>query len=109
MSETPKRMVITAGAEPFIQNIDDDDRAGPVVLPHPRRVVSSLAFLERFTQAERIALRDAARQNAVLDDWLDLLRAAQEVDLDAERTVAGIAAFVNGALLTTKRAAEILT
>lgn len=98
-----------------VASILDLTEAEISLIPQPiprvpaQRVVTALAFLERFTQAERIALREAARQNAVLDDWLDMLRAAQEVDLDDERTTAGIAAFVIGGLITAERAAEILS
>lgn len=77
--------------------------------PPPRRVVTSLAFLERFTQAERITIRQAARQSADLEDWLDMLRAAQEIDLDDPRTNAGLLALSFAGLLTAERRAEILS
>jgi hypothetical protein len=77
-------------------------------MPPQRRVVSALVFLDRLTQAERIAIRRAARANEKLEDWLDMLRAAQEVDLDDPRTTGGMAAIVDAGLLTAARRDEIL-
>lgn len=73
-----------------------------------RRTATPLAFLERFTQQERIAVRRAARADDALEDWLDMLRAAQEVDLDDRRTQAGMQALVDARLLTARRRDEVL-
>lgn len=81
-------------------------------IPEPipfRRVIPALAFLERFTADERITIRRAARVNEGLEDWLDMLRAAQEVDLDDTRTISGLNALVNAGLLIAKRRDEILS
>ena len=82
----------------------------PFVPPAPRRVVTALGFMERLTQAERIAIRAVARApgGEAIEDWLDMLRAAQEVDLADPRTVAGVAAIVAAGLLTNARAAALL-
>lgn len=77
-------------------------------LPNANRAVSALKFLERFTKAERIALRRAARINDNLGDWLEMLRAAQEVDLDDPRTVSGIQVFADAGLIDPSRVQEIL-
>lgn len=76
-------------------------------LPPPS--VTPLEFLERFTPQERNAIRVAAKQNADLEDWLDLLRAATLVVLTDPRTVAGLEAFVAAGILTEPRKDEILT
>lgn len=76
--------------------------------PEPDRVVTALVFLNRFTPDERFAIRQAARQNEGLEDWLDMLRASQEVDLDDPRTQAGLNAMVNAGLLTPARRDEVL-
>lgn len=79
--------------------------------PDPARW-TPLEFLERFTQAERIAIRAAAAGASTealqLADWLDLLRASTEVVADDPRTVAGMAALVAAGLLSEARRAEIL-
>lgn len=76
--------------------------------PPPVRVISALSFLERLTPDERIRIRRAAKVSEGLEDWLDMLRAAQEVDLDDPRTVSGLNAMVNAGLLSPKRRDEIL-
>lgn len=80
--------------------------------PSPAPRWTPLEFLERFTQAERIAIRQAAAgattEALQLADWLDLLRASTEVIADDPRTVAGMAALVAAGLLTEARRAAIL-
>ena len=73
------------------------------VVPAPVRTITPLAFMERLTRAERAAIRRAARADDALEDWLDLLRAAQAVDLDDPRTVAGVDAMVAAGLLAPRR------
>lgn len=74
---------------------------------------SPLEFLERFTQSERIAIRQAAAGNTPeamqLADWLDLLRASMSVVSDDARTIAGMQALVDAGLLTAGRRDEILS
>lgn len=78
----------------------------------PAPAWSTLTFLERFTLAERIAIRQAAAgatQEALeLADWFDLLRAAGDVKSDDARTVAGMAVLVAAGLLSSTRRDEIL-
>jgi hypothetical protein len=74
----------------------------------PVRVISVLEFLERFSQQKRIAIRAAARQSDSLADWLDLLMAAQVVDLDDPRTLGGVAAMTDAGLLTEAEALAVL-
>ncbi len=80
--------------------------------PTPAPQWSPLEFLERFTQAERITIRQAASGNSQgaleLADWLDLLRASMAVIADDSRTVAGMQALVTAGLLTEQRKSEIL-
>jgi len=77
-------------------------------VPAPVRTTTPLAFMERLTRAERTAIRRAARADDALEDWLDLLRAAQAVDLDDPRTVAGMQALVDARLLSARRRDEVL-
>ena len=105
-----------AGQHPFWTGSAWELRTPPAAAAPPplepelprRRTCTPLAFLERFTQVERIAIRRAARANDALEDWLDMLRAAQEVDLDDPRTQAGVRAMVEARLITPERAAEVL-
>jgi len=69
---------------------------------------STLEFMQRFTKQERGAIRAAARQSDDVEDWLDLLRAAQDVRPADPRTIDGMAALVAAGLLTAQRRDEIL-
>lgn len=77
-------------------------------MPKPPQVLTPLQFLERLTVDERVAIRAAAKQNPLLDDWLDMLRATSIVDLADPRTVGGVRAIVSAGLLTTQRGDELL-
>lgn len=103
-----KRLRIIDGQPPVEVEIlpGEEDTFAPE--PPAPRLVEPLEFLERFTQEERIAIRQAARQSDALEDWLDMLRAAKVVDLDERRTVAGLTALVLAGLLTAARRDEIL-
>ena len=71
--------------------------------------ITQLAFKQRFTQTERIAIRSAAAANPVVDDFLDLMNTAIFVDLARQDTVSGVAAMEQLGLLDAGRADEILT
>lgn len=73
------------------------------------RTVSALAFKQRLTGAERIAIRAAAASDAVITDFLDLLDTPGQglIELDHPDTVAGMAYLVAHSLLTADRAAAI--
>jgi hypothetical protein len=87
------------------RRIDEANTARPIAV-----TLSALAFMERFTPAERLVIRSAARApgGEALEDWLDLLRAAQIVDLRDARTVAGLAALVQAGLISDARREQIL-
>jgi len=84
----------------------------PVVIEPVVREVSGVSYLRRFTQSERIAIRAAASQSAVLDDYLKLLDATIQqggiVNLDDEDTVAAVNLLEQAGLIADGRAAEIL-
>ena len=76
------------------------------------RNISGVQYLRRFTQEERIAIRAAAAQSAVLDDYLKLLDAtiAQGgiINLNDPDTVTAVALLEQFGLIATGRAAEVL-
>ncbi|GEM_PF-4012465 len=69
--------------------------------------LTPLAFLMRFDQ-ERLAIRTAAKNNVIVEDFLDLAGRAQYVDLTADLVRQGVDYLVSQALLTPERATEIL-
>lgn len=97
------------GTYPFEQfnHIPQPDVVDVVV-----REVSGVSYLRRFTQLERIAIREAAKTSAVLDDYLRLLdiTIAQGgiVNLDDVDTVTAVNMLEQAGLIAAGRAAEIL-
>ena len=82
--------------------------AGETPEPPQVRRVSRLAFRNRFTDAEKLAIYTAAESSAQIRVWLDDLAAAEFVDLDYGATVAGVQALEVAGIIGAGRAAEIL-
>lgn len=82
----------------------------PAPLPAPvtHTPLTQVQFLRLFTQDERIAMRTAATQSAVMQDYMDLLNKAQEVFLDDPDTINGVAMMEQAGILAPGRASEIL-
>lgn len=72
------------------------------------RILTKLEYLRRFTQDERIVIRQAAKANTVLEDYLALLELAQEIDTADADTIAAVNMLEQAGLLATGRAQEIL-
>lgn len=73
------------------------------------RTISALAFKQRLSSTERMAIRAAAASDAVIADFLDLLNTPGQglIELDNPDTVAGLAYLVAHDLLTADRAAAL--
>ena len=69
--------------------------------------LTKLQFLNRFTASERIAIRSS--DSAAVQDIMNLLDAASFIDITDPNTVQGIEYLAYLGLITTTRAAEILT
>lgn len=79
--------------------------------PPPPPVVDELNkidFLRLFTQAERIAIRTAAKTNALIADYQDMLDAAAVVRLSDPDIQTGVPLLEFGTLIGVGRAAQIL-
>jgi len=80
---------------------------GPVVvLPS---IISKIALLNRMTDAEFIAIINAAKTDAEVELWKTRFDNATSIDLDGSRVVAGFPMLVTKGLLTQERATKILT
>lgn len=75
--------------------------------PPPNRRFAPLAFLQRLTEAERIAIRTAAKTDGKVEDLLDLIDHAGEIDLDAGFIAQGFAYLVSQSLISPARLAQI--
>ena len=79
----------------------------PIVAPISASM-DKIYFLQRFTQAERIAIRTAAKSSAALEDFLELLNATTTVNTNDPLTIAGLHTFEQVGLLAVGRANQIL-
>lgn len=83
----------------------------PADAPPPAgpRTCTPLEFIERFTEAEQLAVVTAAMQVPALRLWYDKLMAAQQVVEDDPRLAMGIDALVSAGLITEQRRKEVLS
>ena len=84
----------------------------PDFVPPPERAITCLAFLDRFTDAEAIAIdlasQGATVQAAAMRRYMSKVEAATFIDLDRPDTRAGVQALEAAGLLIEGRALEIL-
>lgn len=82
------------------------------------KLITKLQFLSLFTDTEIGAIYDAAKVNPTLEAWIDKMKMAEYpnpidpgnktyMNLNDERTQAGIAGLVLGGFVTAERAARI--
>lgn len=71
--------------------------------------MTEIEFLRRFTVQERIAIRNAAKTDDVIVDFLDLLSKANGIYRSSQSTIAGLDYLVSKSLITSARKAEILS
>jgi hypothetical protein len=87
---------------------DETPETPPVTVYGGRRILSKLEFLRLFKTEERITLRTVAKTNPVVEDYMQLLELAEEINLDDEDTVGGVQMMEQAGLLGEGRAAEVL-
>ena len=78
------------------------------IAPVEKNFMPKIDFLRLFTQAERIAIRSAAKVNAQIEDYQDMLNAATVISLQDQDMLYGIPMLEAAGLLGTGRAAQIL-
>lgn len=72
------------------------------------QVWTQVEWLRRFDQAERIAIRTAAKVNDVVDDYIRLMDAATEIRSDDPDVIAALTMLEGAGLIGAGRAGEIL-
>jgi|GEM_PF-4531292 len=82
-------------------------RVADPVVPAPRYIHKAV-FLQRLPAAVRIAIRTASKTDVLIEDFLDVLYATDQVDLDNENLTAGVAYMETEGLLTSDQAAALL-
>jgi hypothetical protein len=75
--------------------------------PPAIRKITKRAFMQRFTQAERIAIRNSV-DDIVIDIHEDLKMSNGIVELDLQDTINGVAYLGSIGLLTTTSQADLL-
>lgn len=82
----------------------------PEPLPEPVDMrLTKQKFKLRFTQDERVAIREAAKTDPVVFDFQDLLDSGSHADLKDPVLIAGLNAMEQLSLIAEGRANEILT
>jgi len=77
--------------------------------PPPVDELHKVDFLRLFTQAERIAIRQAAKVNPVVEDYQAMLDAATIIRLSDPDIQEGVPELEDAGLLAPGRAAQILS
>lgn len=72
-------------------------------------IISKIAMLTRFDDAEYVGILTAAKTDVEVEAWKTRFDAATTINLEDSRTVAGINLLVTKNLLTQARATAILT
>ena len=105
-----KKLVLTESGVVFEDDLSADEVARiTITAPSSVSQIDFLAFLHRFTPDERIAIRRGARADGGIEDSLEMLRAAMQVNLTDPATVSLMNALVNAGLITAARRDAILT
>lgn len=73
-----------------------------------RTVWTQTQWKRRFTQAERLAIREAATQSPVLADYMDLMNGADEIANDDPDVIKAMGLLEQHVLIAEGRAQEIL-
>ena len=76
--------------------------------PEPVDELHKVDFLRLFTQAERIAIRQAAKVNLVVEDYQAMLDNAEVIHLSDPDIQAGVPLLEGAGLIGPGRAAQIL-
>lgn len=88
----------------------ENDIFSPPPPPPPLpSIITKLAMIDRFTEAEYEGVLTASKSDVQVQGWLDRFAAANQINLDDSRTITGIDLLVSKNLLTQERATHILT
>lgn len=88
-------------------HVDEPEPPAPEPEPTPR-VLTKLAYMNRFQDAELAAIYSAAKVVVQIEVWLEKFRASEYIDLSDPVTIGGLQALEAAGLLAEGRANEIL-
>jgi len=84
------------------------ESAGVAGQSTPLPKLTRIKFKQRMTQAERIAIRNAAKTDDIIFDFMDLVSEATYIDLSLPETIGGVQYLESQGHLAAGRADEIL-
>lgn len=94
--------------EEVLAQLVADAEAARQETPAAPRVMTKLAFTNRFTTAELVAIYTAAKTEVFVEVFLDKLKIAEEINLSDPNLLEALTAFVQMGLLAEPRIIEIL-
>ncbi len=74
----------------------------------PKRLLTKLEYMDRFSDPELEAIYTAAKASVAVEVWLEKFKQATDINLDDERTIAGLNKLKDAGILSAQRVAEIL-
>jgi hypothetical protein len=84
------------------------DEAKNAPAPTPVIKLTFLQFMDLFTDAEQLAIAQAAMADAAIKLWYDRALGATEINFADPRLAAGLQAFVTSGLLTSARRNRVM-
>jgi hypothetical protein len=84
------------------------EQAAPLEAAAPQKVITRLAFMNRFTMQELAAIYTAAKTEVMVEVFLEKLKLAEEVNLTDAQTIGGVQALAASGLLSEARVQEVL-
>lgn len=76
--------------------------------PDPPPIITKLAMIDRFSDAEYIGILSAAKNDVEVQAWLDRFNVSKNINLEDSRTKSGLDLLVSKSLLIQARADFIL-
>lgn len=74
----------------------------------PKRVITKLDYMNRFTDEELATIYTIAKTNISIEIWLEKFKLASEINLDDPRTINGVNSLEQFGLIGSGRASQIL-
>lgn len=74
----------------------------------PKRVITKLEYMNKFTDTELATIYTLAKTNVGIEIWLEKFKLASDINLDDVRTIGGVTALEQAGIIAPGRAQEIL-
>ena len=98
-------MIVTVAGIDYKNGVALNAPTPPVA---PPKIITKLAFMHLFTDAELVAIYTAAKSSVAIEVWIKKLEASTDVTLSNQATIDGVNALEAAALIGVGRAAQIL-